>query len=286
MTRRVKDGVLFFRQRGRDGTMSAVMERATTYGEYLRIPELLGLQKTLTPAHDELQFIVVHQVFELWFKLALHELDALRAAMRGDDLARAAHLLRRLQALVRTVTAGFDVIETMRPYDFLEFRSALQPASGFQSVQFREIEFLCGLKDERYVRLLDGDERLARRMKESTLWDAYVELLGRHGLKSGSEKEIVASVIEVMKRPDAHALGPLTEELIELDELFSLWRARHIRMTMRMIGSKPGTGEKTVQKLVREGYERMGSAGVDYLKTTLSKTFFPLLWEARTFIRR
>lgn len=257
-----------------------------TYGEYLQIPGLLGLQRTLTSAHDEMQFIVMHQVFELWFKLTIYELEALREAMRTDDLAQATHFLKRVQAIIKTVTSGFEVIETMRPYDFLEFRSALQPASGFQSVQFREIEFLCGLKDERYLRLLEGEERLKRRIAEPTIWDAYVELLRRHGLATGSEKDIVASVIEVLKKPDHHPLGHLTEEMIEYDELFALWRARHIRMTMRMIGSKPGTGEKTVQKLVQQGYDTMGSAGVDYLKTTLTKTFFPLLWEARTFIQR
>ncbi len=259
---------------------------ASSYGEYLRIPELLSLQRTLTGAHDEMQFIVMHQVFELWFKLSIYELEALREAMRTDDLPQAKHFLKRLQAVLKTVTSGFEVIETMRPYDFLEFRSVLQPASGFQSVQFREIEFLCGLKDERYVRLLEGEERLRRRMGEPTIWDAYLDLLKRHRLKTDSEKEIVASVIEVLKDPDHHPLGHLTEEMIEYDELFSLWRARHIRMTMRMIGSRPGTGEKSVQKLVQEGYEQMGSAGVDYLKTTLSKVFFPLLWEARTFIQR
>lgn len=256
-----------------------------TYGTYLKIPELLQLQKTVTKAHDELQFIVVHQVFELWFKLAIFELEALRTAMRDDDLAQCGHYLKRVHAIVKTITSGFEVIETMRPYDFLEFRSSLQPASGFQSSQFREMEFLSGLKDPRYLKLAVGPA-LARRMDEPTLWDAYVGLLQKRGLKTGSDREIVASVMEILKNPDHHPLGHLTEDLIEYDELFSLWRARHIRMTMRMIGSRPGTGEASVQKLVQAGYETMGSGGVDYLQSTLTKTFFPLLWEARTFIQR
>ncbi len=261
---------------------------ASTYGEYLRVPELLRLQRTLTSAHDETQFIVVHQVFELWFKLMLFELEALREAMKSKDLAQARHFLKRIQAIVKTVTSGFEVIETMRPYDFLEFRSALHPASGFQSGQFREIEFLSGAKDERYERLLSGEARarLKRRAQAPSIWDAYVELLRRHRLRAASDSEIVASVIRILKKPDLHPLGSLTEELIEYDELFALWRARHIRMTMRMIGSRPGTGEKSVRKLVKAGYHQLGSGGVDYLRTTLSKVFFPLLWEARTFVQR
>lgn len=261
---------------------------ASSYGEYLHLPELLRLQRTLTRAHDEMQFIVVHQAFELWFKLMLFELEALREAIGSNDPAQARHFLKRIQAIVKTVTAGFEVIETMRPYDFLEFRAALHPASGFQSGQFREIEFLSGARDERYERLLSGEAlaRLKRRAKEPSIWDAYVGLLRRHRLRTGSDSEIVASVIRILKRPDHHPLGPLTEELIEYDELFALWRSRHIRMTMRMIGSRPGTGEKSVQKLVKAGYQQLGSGGVDYLKTTLSKVFFPLLWEARTFIQR
>jgi tryptophan 2,3-dioxygenase len=261
---------------------------AESYGAYLRVPELLQLQKTLTSAHDELQFIVVHQVFELWFKLTIFELEAAREAMLRNDALQAVHYLQRVQAIVRTVMAGFDVIETMRPYDFLEFRSHLQPASGFQSAQFREIEFISGLKEERYLRLFGGEplQRLRRRFQEPSLWDAYLSILQKRRLRLDSDRAVVSSVIRIMRRPDGHPLGPLTEEMIEYDEVFSLWRSRHVRMTMRMIGSRPGTGRKSVAKLVEAGYDQMGSGGVDYLQTTLSKVFFPLLWEARTFIER
>jgi tryptophan 2,3-dioxygenase len=261
---------------------------ARSYAEYLKIPEILSLQQTITDAHDELQFIVVHQVFELWFKLLLFEVAAARSAIERDDRTAAIHYLRRIQSIMKILTGSFEVIETMRPYDFLEFRSRLQPASGFQSLQFRELEFLSGAKDERFLALFEGlaREQLARRLGEPSVWDAYLGLLRRHGLSAGSDADVIASVIEVLKDPDRHPLGSLTEELMEYDQLFALWRSRHVLMTMRMIGSKPGTGEQSVVKLVAAGYERMGSAGVDYLKSTLPKMFFPLLWEARTFIQR
>lgn len=261
---------------------------ADGYSRYLNLPKLLNLQKRLSDAHDELQFIIVHQVFELWFKLVVFELEAARDAMTHDQPAQAERYLQRIQAVVRSLMADFDIIETMRPYDFLEFRSRLQPASGFQSLQFREIEFVSGLKDERYLRLFRGAARarLQRRMREPCLWDAYVRLLDRQGLRTATHRQTLRSVIRILKAPDRHPLGRLTEALIEYDSLFANWRNRHIRMTMRMIGDKPGTGQKSVAKLVGAGYDQMGSGGVDYLRTTLPKTFFPVLWEARTFIER
>ena len=260
---------------------------ANSYGEYLRIPDLLRLQETLSPAHDELQFIIVHQAFELWFKLSLFELESLRGAIDRDDGPQALHLLKRLHEIVGLLVSSFAVIETMRPYDFLEFRSLLQPASGFQSLQFREIEFLSGAKDERYLKLFHGEthERLSRRFREPSIWDAYVSALRREKSVQ-SDPEIVQAVIEVLKAPDRMPLGPLTEALIEYDEAFAMFRARHIAMVMRMIGSRPGTGQASVAELVKAGYGQMGAGGVDYLKTTLSRVFFPLLWEARTFIQR
>jgi tryptophan 2,3-dioxygenase len=268
--------------------MSQDGKSATSYGEYLRIPELLRLQETVSDAHDELQFIIVHQVFELWFKLLIFELEALRDAIDRDDTAQAMHYLRRVQAGVRTITSSFEVIETMRPYDFLEFRSRLQPASGFQSMQFRELEFLSGAKDERYLALFEGAPRVRvqRRFDEPSVWQAYVAMLGRAGLGTSTDAELVASVMTILRAPDRHTLGPLTEELMQYDELFALWRSRHVLMTMRLIGSKPGTGQASVAKLVEAGYRQMGAGGVDYLKSTLPKMFFPLLWEARTFMNR
>jgi tryptophan 2,3-dioxygenase len=262
--------------------------QASSYGDYLRVPELLGLQRTLSGAHDELQFIIVHQAFELWFKLLIFELEALRGSIDRDDAPQALHYLERIREIVKLLISSFGVIETMRPYDFLEFRNLLQPASGFQSLQFREIEFLSGAKDDRYLKLFKGEtgERLARRFREPTIWDAYVGALKRQRHPINSDAEIVRAVIEVLKQPDRLPMGPLTEALIEYDEIFSMWRARHIAMVMRMIGSRPGTGQASVTELVSAGYGVMGSGGVDYLKTTSGRVFFPLLWEARTFIQR
>jgi tryptophan 2,3-dioxygenase len=255
------------------------------YGRYLQLDKVLAAQAPQTAAHDELQFIIVHQHFELWFKLALYELEALRAHLFAGELVESQHLMRRLHAIMRLLNDSFDVIETMRPYDFLQFRTQLQPASGLQSRQFREIEFLCGLKDPRYLGVAQGEDRevLQRRLSEPGLWDAYVDVVGRCGLDA-AKPALLGSIIHIMKAPDAHPLGPMTENLVEFDELFSLWRARHVRMTMRMIGHKRGTGEASVQALGADAH--MGAGGVDYLQRTVDKLFFPLLWEARTFIER
>lgn len=262
--------------------------RAASYGEYLKLPELLGLQQPLSEAHDELQFIVVHQAFELWFKLAIFELEHTRDAMLRGDLVQAQHYLLRIRAIVRLLTETFEVIETMRPHDFLQFRALLDPASGFQSFQFRELEYLSGLKQPAYTKMFQGEhlERLEKRLKEPTLWDAYVAALHQRGMPTASDTEIVSSVIQILETPDQHALATLTESLIDYDERFSMWRARHVRMTMRMIGSRPGTGRASVEQLVENPGDRMGAGGVAYLETTLQKLFFPLLWEARTFVKR
>lgn len=274
-----------------------------TYASYLKVDDLVGLQKRLTGAHDELQFIVVHQVFELWFKLLLFELESVRAAITRDDVPIAIRLLGRAQEIVKTLTMGWGIIETMRPIDFLEFRSELKPASGFQSRQFREIEFLCGTKDARYLRAFDDDPAdaaaLRRRLDEPSIWDAFVSLLRARGFPAGSDSEILQSVIRIQRRAEMPDLYDLGEALVEYDLLFSAWRQRHVLMTERMIGGRPGTGEATVEKIIgRSAPEHPGAAlaegppageyfsGVHYLKTTLTKRFFPLLWEARTFVER
>jgi tryptophan 2,3-dioxygenase len=166
-----------------------------------------------------------------------------------------------------------EVLETMSPQDFLEFRSNLEPASGFQSVQFREIEFLGGLKEERFVRMAESPEereRLERRLNEPTLWDAFRYLLEASGLPmpGGDEEARRTSLLKIARDRDAFAdLWYLAEDLLVMDELFSLWRQRHILMVERQIGTKRGTG---------------GSSGAPYLRTTLEKRFFPELWELRS----
>ena len=267
-----------------------------TYSSYLKVGDLLALQRRLTDAHDELQFIVVHQTFELWFKLLLFELESIRAALDRGDIPDAIHVLRRTHEILKTLTSAWAVIETMRPIDFLTFRSELKPASGFQSLQFREIEYLSGLKDARYLNAFAGDEPsqtvLRRRLVEPSLWDAFVGLLRARGLPAANDESMLQTLVRIQKRGDLADLDDLTEAMIEYDLLFSAWRERHVLMTERMIGGRPGTGEETVMKII--GGSEAGKSppsgeyfsGVHYLKTTLTKRFFPLLWEARTFVER
>lgn len=239
-----------------------VSGRRLSYASYLRIPDLLSLQVGRSRAHDELLFIVVHQAYELWFKLLLHELEAVRTSLDANDLSQARHYLHRIKVIEQLLIAQVEVLETMRPRDFLDFRSELAPASGFQSVQFREIEFLSGLKDRGYLKLVESAaERavLESRLNARTLWDAYQDLLARRG---------VASPAEVYQDRDRHRdLFEISEGLLDHDEGFRQWRGRHILMVERQIGNKPGTG---------------GSTGVAYLQSTLNKRFFPELWEIRS----
>jgi tryptophan 2,3-dioxygenase len=237
--------------------------RRLSYGSYLKIPELLALQERLSEAHDELLFIVVHQVYELWFKVVVDELETARDLITADDLHWARHSLHRVRVIERILVEQVEVLETMAPQDFLAFRSELAPASGFQSVQFREIEFLSGLKQAAYLKRLeltdDDRQRLQLRLDEPSVWDAFRGLLERRGSPT---------LTEVFERRDLHGdLFDLSEALLDHDEAFALWRARHILMVERQIGEKPGTG---------------GSTGVDYLRSTLDKRFFPELWALRS----
>ena len=224
-----------------------------TYGSYLRLPELLAQQvpQADPPAHDELLFITVHQVYELWFKQLLHELEAARDAMWAGEAWRARHLLHRVHAVERLLVAQVDILETMTPQDFMEFRALLAPASGFQSVQFRELEFLSGVKDQRFLARFRGPtdaerDRLRRRLAEPSVWDAYLTLLADRGLATGSDAEVLASLTVVARdRARYDDLWQLAEDLLTHDELAGLWRARHVVMVERQIGTKPGTGGST-----------------------------------------
>lgn len=236
--------------------------RRLDYSTYLRVPELLALQTALTSEHDELLFIVTHQVYELWFKQLLAELEAARDALDADDLDLTRHHFRRVGVIEKLLIAQVDVLETMTPQDFARFRSELFPASGFQSVQFREVEFLSGLKDPAFLERIDasGGERarLERRLAERTVWDAFTGALVRAG---GPSYE------ELFHRRDLRGLLDVGEALLDHDEAFVLWRSRHVLMVERQIGSKPGTG---------------GSTGAGYLRSTLTKRFYPELWAARS----
>jgi tryptophan 2,3-dioxygenase len=252
-----------------------VRNQPLTYGSYLRIADLLELQHPLSdPAHhDEMLFIVIHQVYELWFKQLLHELDSIVAFLNGDDLLRAGKAFRRIHAIQRILESQVDVLETMTPQDFNAFREGLNPASGFQSAQFREIEFLGGVRgNASYLRHLaptpEERARLERRLDEPTLYDVLKAYLQRNGFDVSSHDALIAAFRTVYENEAAHyTLYLVLEDMIDFDEQFALWRSRHVLMVERMIGMKPGTG---------------GSLGVAYLQTTLSRRFFPELWEVRT----
>jgi tryptophan 2,3-dioxygenase len=237
--------------------------RELSYGSYLKVPELLSLQRGLSEEHDELLFIVAHQAYELWFKVILFELEAARDRIAADDVFFARHFLHRVHVIEKLLVQQIEVLETMSPQDFLAFRSKLAPASGFQSVQFREIEFLSGLKQKQYVARLEATEeetaRLRRRLEEPSLADAFRTLVERRGSPS---------LLEIYRDRERHGdLFALAEALIDHDEAFAEWRARHVLMVERQIGGKTGTG---------------GSTGAQYLRTTLGKRFYPELWEVRS----
>jgi tryptophan 2,3-dioxygenase len=260
-----------------------------SYNKYLRVPELIDLQTCLsTPAqHDELLFITVHQAYELWFKQILHEVDAAIELMNHDRPAEAALTVRRVVEIEKLLIAQIHILETMAPISFLGFRDELNPASGFQSMQFREIEFSSGLKDERILREFKDDEfayqRLQARLNRPSLGETFFALLRQRGFdaptsevrREANEQETNQSkrtraIVEVLTHPEKfYKEYQLAEALLEHDEHFSLWRSHHIKMVERMVGTKRGTG---------------GSEGVGYLKTTLDKKFFPELWEARTYL--
>jgi len=257
-----------------------------TYGSYLALEQLLSAQRFESdpPAHDELLFITIHQVYELWFKQLLHEATAARDAMLGkgtqagtgrNRLWWAQHLLQRMHAIERVLVSQVDVLETMTPQDFLEFRQKLAPASGFQSVQYRELEFLSGAKDASFVERFKGltdDERgrLRRRLEEPSLWDAFLHVLRERGLEADTDEEVTESVRRAAHdRASYSDVWALAEALLQHDELAAAWRARHVVMVERMIGTKTGTG---------------GSSGAAYLRSRLPLQYYPLLWELRSHL--
>jgi aminocarboxymuconate-semialdehyde decarboxylase len=263
-----------------------------TYSSYLQIPELLNLQhpQSSPPHHDELLFIVVHQTYELWFKELLHDLDAVVENLRKaginpssrDEVYEAARLLRRCTEITRVLVEQFTILETMLPTHFLAFRGKLEPASGFQSEQFRELEFLCGLKDEKMLKYHkptpEAHASLARRLREPSLHDVFFEALramGKLKIERGATErqqfDARARAILSLYRDEQSNRDwiDVCERLTEFDELVVSWRLRHIQLVERTMGARMGTG---------------GSAGASYLKLTLDKKFFPELWEARTLL--
>jgi tryptophan 2,3-dioxygenase len=259
-------------------------DAALTYSTYLKIDELLGLQQPRSdgPEHDEMLFIVIHQVYELWFKELLHEFDRVRRLLEDDEPHRAQHTLKRILTILKVMVAQLDILETMTPLEFLSFRERLDAASGFQSDQFRQIEFVLGVKSEKAIqRFAEGSRAynaLTRRFQAPTIWDAFLRYLSREGYAvppSHLEREVVAPVepsadiqellIGLYRRDTKNA--ELCERLVDLDEGIQEWRYRHVKMVERTIGAKVGTG---------------GSAGAAYLRETIGRPIFPDLWEIRS----
>jgi tryptophan 2,3-dioxygenase len=260
-----------------------------TYSEYLHVPQILREQVCLSdpPAHDELQFIVVHQVYELWFKLVLFELDEVRVRIDAGtdaDLRTATRLCRRVETIFKVLVQQIHVLETMRPVDFLAFRTRLKPASGFQSVQFREVECLMGLKDADLLRRVSDDPRreaLEARAAGDTIPDALYRTLAARGLavtppdpaRTAEQLDAtLAALRTIYENPDGQAaLHDACEALVDLDEQLILWRRHHVMMVERQIGDKPGTGQGRTGDL----------DGIRYLQTTLGKRAVPDLWAVR-----
>jgi aminocarboxymuconate-semialdehyde decarboxylase len=275
-----------------DGSPIVPHGEQLTYSSYLKVPELLQLQhpQSSPEHHDELLFIIVHQTYELWFRELLHDLDAVVANLRAagtnpksrDEVYEAARLLRRCTEITRVLVEQFTILETMLPTHFLAFRGKLEPASGFQSEQFRELEFLCGLKDEKMLRYHrptpEAHALLERRLREPSLHDVFFDALRAMGNlqvdNNATERERfdarARAILALYRDERSHRDWiDVCERLTEFDELVVSWRLRHIQLVERVIGARMGTG---------------GSAGSSYLKHTLDKKFFPELWEARTFL--
>ena len=256
---------------------------ALTYSSYLSLPELLTLQQPRSsPAeHDEMLFIVIHQVYELWFKLVLHETDKVRRDFSANDLYGAIATWKRLRTVLKTLVGQLDILETMTPLSFASFRERLDTASGFQSFQFREVEFAYGYKRARVTGAIPdaGGERAAadRRLEERSVVDHFYDFLGQRGLtvppellrKPVAEATVASPALQeeiyrvYRKQPE---LVILFELMTDFDEGFQEWRYRHIKLVERTIGAKKGTG---------------GSPGIEFLKQSLWTPLFPDLWAVR-----
>jgi tryptophan 2,3-dioxygenase len=259
-------------------------EERLTYGSYLKVEELLDLQQfeSVNEAHDELLFITIHQAYELWFKQILYELDTVARCMEAVDVYEASRLLSRAIEIEKLLVQQIHLLETMTPRDFLSFRQALNPASGFQSVQFREVEFLTGMKSATIARSIHmSDEQRARlrsRYEEPSLRVHFYRMLRKldfdvavpdddEGFDDEARERTLGELLKIYSRPEKHYhVYSLAERLVEHDQKILLWRFHHVRVVERLIGTKMGTG---------------GSAGVGYLSSTLDKRAFRLLWEVR-----
>jgi tryptophan 2,3-dioxygenase len=252
-----------------------------TYAEYLKLDALLAAQQPGND-HDEMLFIVIHQTYELWFKEVLHELDYLQRLLGNGELPRAGHVMKRVLTILKVMVAQVDILETMTPLEFLSFRARLEAGSGFQSAQFRELEFVVGQKRpaalEQFAPGSPERARLQARHDAPSLWDWFTAFLARRGhpvpadvlqrdvTQPPAESKPLQQVLIAIYRSDP-ALAEFCERLVDLDEGLQEWRYRHVKMVERTIGTKPGTG---------------GSSGAEYLRATIMRPIFPDLWAIRT----
>jgi tryptophan 2,3-dioxygenase len=260
-----------------------------SYGDYLRLDLLLAAQQPQSrpPQHDELLFIVQHQTSELWLKLMVHELRSARDLLRTDDLAPALKRLARVKHIQHVLTDQWSVLATMTPSEYALIRPFLATSSGFQSAQYREVEFLLGNKNADMVKVFAHDPaaqaELMTLLEEPSLYDGFLAYLARRGYAVPSEllsrdwslpyrlnAELVDTLAAVYASPEEHwGVYETCEELVDLEDNFQAWRFRHLQVVQRTIGHKIGTG---------------GSSGVDFLRRALDLTFFPELYEVRTRI--
>jgi tryptophan 2,3-dioxygenase len=261
-----------------------------TYGGYLQLDKLLAAQKPLStpPHHDEMLFIIQHQTSELWFKLILHELRAALAFVRRDQLEPSFKILARVKHIQAQLVSQWAVLATLTPSEYGEFRHVLGPASGFQSLQHRIIEFMLGNKDRKMLAVHEQDApahaELLQALESPTLYDEFLRYLARHGKavpREALERDVTqphqgnagvrAVIREIYEKPaenwDAYEM---CEKLVDVDEQLALWRFRHVKVVQRIIGWKRGTG---------------GTAGVDYLKKLVDVLLFPDLWDVRTELK-
>ena len=256
-----------------------------SYGDYLHLEKILNAQETLSPAHDELLFIIQHQTSELWMKLAIHEILSAKQAIREDRVQPAFKMLTRVARIFEQLNNAWDVLRTMTPSEYTEFRNSLGQSSGFQSWQYRAIEFLAGnrnlamLKPHEHVP--DVVEKLEAILAEPSLYDEALMLLGRQGFDIGADAgradwrqtrtesdAVRAAWREVYRDPEHHwELYELAEKLVDFEDYFRRWRFNHVTTVERIIGLKRGTG---------------GTAGVSYLRRMLEVELFPELWKLRT----
>jgi tryptophan 2,3-dioxygenase len=271
-------------------TAAARGSRAVDYAGYLGLRELLATQHPLSdpPHHDELLFIIQHQTTELWFKLLIHELRAAIDLVRRDDLESSFKILARVKHIQTQLLDQWGVLETLTPTEYAQFRYVLGPASGFQSHQNRLIEFAMGKKDARVVDAFRHDPEvhatLEQALRAPSLYDEYLRWLGRNGHPVPAEvldrdvtrpyaphPGVTAVLAAIYERPEASwDAYEMAEKLVDVDEAYSLWRFRHLKVVLRIIGRKRGTG---------------GTAGADYLERLTEEVFFPELWEVRTALR-